>query len=381
MLAIDYTFFNFAKEKENTLNNSLCIFSLDIIRGLCNSCLQNELCIIIKACDYEEAKKLLPEYKMIKFETVITKFVTIISKGRKNAKYVSLKFPFLYKEFLKKNNIDVIWFPYATYCNYTLADVKKIYTIHDLIPFHNHPYLKSKYHNFIKSIYPDKTKIIAVSNDTKKDLISSFGIKQPIEVVPNSITLDYSKLEPVSQIKGQYILDVNFLDERKNGMTLLKAFNSIKDKTELSLVFCGYGYDKTVFHQMQDYIRENSIEDRVYFLFSVTEAQKNWLYKNSTLLVSPSQSEGFGRSCIEAALFHIPVIASSVPAIIEASKNLLHYYGEPKDIDALSNCILQVLKNYPTEKDLEEIAEQYKSSYSIENVSKRYLDIYESFNS
>lgn len=380
MLAIDYTFFNFAKEKENTFNNSLALFSLDIIKGLYNEGLQNEICIITKACDYEQAEKLLPEYKIIKFETVITKIIQIITKGTKSGNGISLKFPFLYKMFLKKKNIDVVWFPYATYYNYTLANVRKIYTIHDLIPFHKIPSLKSKYFNMIKSIYPDKTKIITVSNDTRTDLISSFGINQPIEVIPNSITMNYSNLEPLDQVKGHYILDVNHLDERKNGITLLKAFNTIKDKTELSLIFCGYGYDKVVFEQMQNYIRDNSIEDRVFFFFNVTEGQKNWLYKNSTLLVTPSQSEGFGRSCIEAALFHIPVIASSVPAMIESSQNLLHYYGEPKDVDSLSNCILQVLNNYPSKKELEEIAEQYKASYSIKTVSKRYLAIYESFN-
>lgn len=381
MLGIDYTFIDFAKAKENSFNISLAIFSLDVIKGLCNMGYKNKIRIITKSCDFEQAKKLLPDFKIVKLENIFTKIIRIITKGRKTGHGIFLKFSFLYKRVLRKNHIDVVWFPYSTYYCYTLANIKKIYTIHDLIPFHQKSNLRQKYQRFIKSVYPAKTKIVTVSNDTKNDLQKSFGIKQKIDVIPNSITVDLSEIEPVPNIKEQYILDINYLDERKNGITLLKAFNLIKNKTELSLVFCGYGYDKVVFDQMQEYIRKESIEDRVYFLFNITEAQKNWLYKNSTLLVTPSQSEGFGRSCIEAALFHVPVIASSVPAIIESSQNLLHYYGDPKDTDSLSKCILQVLDNYPSEKELEEIAEKYKTSYSIEAVSKRYLEIYESFNS
>lgn len=380
MLAIDYTFIDFAKAKEESFNISLAIFSLDVIKGLCNMGYQDRICIITKSGDYEQAKKLLPEFKILKLENIVTKLIKIISKGKKGGYGILLHLPFLYKKFVRKNKIDVVWFPDATFYHYTLSNIKKIYTIHDLIPLHQKLNLMPKYQKLIKSIYLEKTKVVTVSNDTKNDLIKFFRIKQPIEVIPNSITMDSSNLDPVTQIKGKYILDINHLDERKNGMTLLKAFNAIKDQIELSLVFCGYGYDKVVFEQMQEYIRENNIEDRVIFLFKVTEGQKNWLYKNSTLLVTPSQSEGFGRSCIEAALYHIPVIASSVPAIIESSKNLLHYYGEPKDVDSLSKCILQVLNNYPSKKELEEIAEQYKASYSIETVSKRYLEIYESLN-
>ncbi len=381
MLGIDYTFIDFAQTKENSFHTSLAIFSFEVIKAFCEMGYRDQICIITKDRDYEEAKKLLPEFQIVSLENFITKSIKLISNGRKYGYGISSKFPFLYKKNLRKHKIDVVWFPYTTYYCYTLANVNKIYTIHDLIPYHQNSNLVKKYNKFIKSIYPAKTKIVTVSNDTKNDLIKSFGITQSIEVIPNSITMDSANLENVTQIKGQYILDVNYLDERKNGITLLKAFNSIKDKIELSLVFCGYGYDKIVLDQMQNYIRDNSIENRVYFIFNVTEAQKNWLYKNSSLLVTPSQSEGFGRSCIEAALFHVPVIASSVPAIIESSQNLLHYYGDPKDADSLRKCILQVLDNYPSEKELEEIAEKYKTSYSIEAVSKRYLEIYESFNS
>ena len=102
MLAIDYTFIDFAKEKENPFNNSLSLFSLDIIKGLCNLGLQEEICIITKYGDYDQAKKLLSEYKIIKFETVITRIIKILSKGRKNGKGISLRFPLLYKNFLKK---------------------------------------------------------------------------------------------------------------------------------------------------------------------------------------------------------------------------------------------------------------------------------------
>ena len=127
MLGIDYTFIDFAKAKENSFNFSLAIFSLDVIKGLCNMGYKNKICIITKYCDFEEAKKLLPEFKIVRLDNIFTKIIRIITKGRKSGHSIFLKFSFLYKEIIRKNNIDVVWFPYATYYCYTLSNIKKIY--------------------------------------------------------------------------------------------------------------------------------------------------------------------------------------------------------------------------------------------------------------
>ena len=78
MLGIDYTFIDFAKAKENSFNISLTIFSLDVIKGLCNMGYKNKICIITKSCDFEYAKKLLPELKIVSLENPFTNIIRIL---------------------------------------------------------------------------------------------------------------------------------------------------------------------------------------------------------------------------------------------------------------------------------------------------------------
>jgi len=70
-------------------------------------------------------------------------------------------------------------------------------------------------------------------------------------------------------------------------------------------------------------IRRQGLQDRVYLLGRITEAEKRCLYQHATLFIMPNirrpgDAEGFGIAVIEAAAAGLPAIASNIDGIPDA---------------------------------------------------------------
>ena len=132
--------------------------------------------------------------------------------------------------------------------------LKTFATIHDIYRIHHGT--KKDAAKFTEFINDNTTSLIAISNYTKNDIIKTTGCKKDIPIIPNSIEFDVSMQKAVPDIEEKkYILDLNAYIEKKNPMTLLKAFNLIKDKTDLNLVFCGGYKEDSIWNKMQEYIQ------------------------------------------------------------------------------------------------------------------------------
>ena len=109
----------------------------------------------------------------------------------------------------------------------------------------------------------------------------------------------------------------------------------------------------------------------------IEEKQKNWLFKNCKLFVTPSENEGFGRTPIEAALFLKPVISSRATSLEEATCGLVHYIENPRDDKELAETIMDVLQNPDSEKKLINIKETYVQRYSPERIVQEYMKVFQ----
>ena len=217
--------------------------------------------------------------------------------------------------------------------------------------------------------------LTTVSDYTKNDIIKTFGLTNEraaeITKIPNSIVFDVSKqAEIVDLANKKYILDLNAYIEKKNPMTLLKAFNLIKENIEETLVFCGGYKDEGVFEAMRTFIFQNNLSNRVQLLFRVTDEERNWLLTHASLFVTPSLFEGFGRTPVEAAICKIPVISTN-----EATLGLCNYVDNAKDEGELAGLILKKLENPDSEAKLSETARTLQINYEPENLAKKYGEI------
>ena len=374
-IAIDCTAFGHEEVNKGHLSLSTSIFTADILDSFSKSSLSDSFTLLVNYNHFDFFKKRFPSFKLQVLSIPLLKILYHLSGKRfKGTKYIK-KFGF-FKRCIEKNSFDAVWFPYCVDYTYVKTKIPSVCTVHDIYPVHR----KGK--NGWDFITDSSTLLTSVSNYTKNDIIKSFGLDSKradsIIKIPNSIIFDVSEKKEIPELASKkFILDLNAYIEKKNPLTLLKAFNIIKNKSDLSLVFCGGYKDDDLFSKMQDYIAENQLESRVKMLFRVSDQERNFLLTKASLFVTPSLFEGFGRTPVEAAICKIPVISTKETSLFEATMELCSYVENPKDENELASLMLSKIQNPDSPEKLEKIAQTLLENYNPDKCAKKYLNIFE----
>lgn len=235
------------------------------------------------------------------------------------------------------------------------AGIPTVVTIHDLI-FLKH---QQQYPWLDRQIYTLKTKyaarhadkIIAVSEETKHDLIGYYRVpEKKIEVIYQSIDHRFYKIateeESISfkrkqELPDKYILNVSSFFPRKNQIKLIEAFALIKDKVPHHLVLAGGAGGMA--SEITNVIQSLQLTERVSILTRVSNEDIPLLYQGADLFVYPALMEGFGMPVLEALVSGVPVVATGTGAIKEAAGpgSLFIDPQKPEDIAAKMLAALQ----------------------------------------
>lgn len=191
-------------------------------------------------------------------------------------------------------------------------------------------FYKFPYRIFVKKLYKNLDKIIAVSNIAKIDLERAFFLSDnDIEVIHNPINIDkinYLKNETLSDnekniLKNSIIFVGRFAKPKRLDL-LLKVFSKVLDiDKNINLVLVGDGEEKKNVIKLAENL---NIKDKV-FIFPYTSNPFKYM-KNAYLFALTSQDEGFGRVVAESLACGIPVVAfenekSGHKDIIQNGKN------------------------------------------------------------
>lgn len=232
------------------------------------------------------------------------------------------------------------------------SGIPSLVTIHDLI-FLRYPHL---YKPIDRKIYTYKfrqaclqaDKIIAISRQTRQDILSFFGIpEEKIEIVYQGCDPVFGKAvaEPVKQrvrekyrLPSSYILYVGSIEERKNLLLLVQALKGLKEDLPVIAVGRWTPYVKTI----ETYIEENGLAGRVHLLHTVSYSELPALYQMAALFVYPSFFEGFGIPVLEAQKAGVPVIAA-VGSCLEEAGGPGALYTDPANPSELRGLIESVL--------------------------------------
>lgn len=263
--------------------------------------------------------------------------------------------------------------------------VKTVVTIHDLI-FLRFPEL---YKPIDRLIYKKKfryacqhaDKIIAISEQTKEDIIKFFDIdKDTITVVYqgcNPIFYSPVSIEKKEKIRRQFnlpehfILSVGTLEERKNTLNILKALH--KHNIEIPLVLAGK-FTPYV-NKIKDYMQRHQIQRRVILLDDIDPETLPALYQMSEIFVYPSIFEGFGIPIIEALNSGTPVITTKDGCFKEAG-GPDSIYVDTNNIDALAEAIKNVLTNRGLKEKMIEKGYQYALNFREEKITHDLMEVY-----
>lgn len=374
MILVDTTFFAHTEAKNKKLTYSTSIFTADLLDAFAALGMSDKFCLIVNFNHLDFFKERFPSYKIISAHWWPVTLLYKLTKGRKTANRL-IKKSGAFRRIAEKSGADALWFPYSMNETFVKTKLKTFATVHDIFRIHHGT--KKEAEIFTRFINDESVSLITISNYTKNDIIKTTGCTKNIPVIPNSIKFDISSQTKIPELtEKKYILDLNAYVSKKNPMTLLKAYNIIKDRTHLELVFCGGYMEDSLWNEMHQYINENKLSRKVKMLFRVTDEERNWLLANAALFVTPSLFEGFGRTPVEAAICKIPVISTKETSLFEATQGLCSYVENPTDEKELAALLLEKIKTPDSAEKLTQISEKLSETYKAENCAGKYAQIF-----
>jgi len=287
---------------------------------------------------------------------------------------------------LPKNKVDIFHgLSHALPYGIGKTGIPSVVTIHDLIflrfPEYYKKFDRTMYTSIYRSSCQSATKIIAISNQTRIDLITYFGIEPgKIEVIYQSCdNRFYDKISDVIKasvrlkfnLPEKFILSVGTIEQRKNQLVILKAV--AKEKLEIEVVILGKPTDYV--NELKHFMKEYGMHKQVRFLQNTTTEELQAIYQMAEVMVYPSFFEGFGLPVLEAQASGCPVITSNISSLPEAGGDGALYI-DPENISDIGHTISAVLSSKEFRNELilkgKDNAELFREKF----VAKRLMDFY-----
>ena len=326
-----------------------------------------------------------PEFS--KFKSKQPNFKSILV----DAPHYSLKEQTQFLKILNEQKLDLMHF---THFNAPIRYKKPfIVTIHDLThtlfpgrKMRALPY-RLAYRKVIKNAVKKAKHIIAVSENTKRDLTRIHKIK------PDKITTIYEgankefhqlKAEELTKykktIQAKYGISQPFLlytgvhRYHKNLPRLIKAFSLIAHKQkDLNLVITGK--PDPLYPEAEQARKQFHLEKRIHLTGLVPEDELIALYNLAEAYVFPSLYEGFGLPVLEAFSCGTPVIASNVSSIPEIAGRAALFF-DPEDPKDIAEKIQKLLKDHSLKNDLIQKGLSRVKAFSWQKMAKEILSLY-----
>jgi glycosyltransferase involved in cell wall biosynthesis len=293
---------------------------------------------------------------------------------------------------------------------------KRILTIHDL-SFLRYPEFFSARKNFwhkminVKKIVKKFDKIIAVSENTKRDIVELCSVNpDKVKVIYSGVDKEFKNFQfsilnfqtnPKSKIQSpeddtnklnkiktkynlpdKFILFLGTIEPRKNIEGLIMAYEILKEKNaglaQYKLVIAGgWGWKSgNVFK----FWKKSRYKNDIKFLGYIDKKDKVYLYNLASLFVYPSFYEGFGFPPLEAMASGVPVVSSftsSLPEIVGDVGLMV----DPYNINDLAVAMEKVLNNDGLRDNLIKRGLEKVKNFSWEKAAREYLEVFKVFRS
>jgi len=357
-------------------------FTLNLILNILKLDHQNEYRLF-----YNSAKDI--EHRLPKF-------------GQPNVCIIRRRFPnkifnYILQKFLSYPKVDrlleadVFFSPHMNFLALSGKGVS-ILAVHDLSFLVNPEYFsrrKNIWHRMLnlKKLVNKYDKIVAVSENTKEDVIRFFNVSSDkVEVIYPGIGGEFTYIErgdeQLAKIKIKYGLPENFIlflgtiEPRKNILAIIKSFEQLiernKNLEEYVLVIAGGdGWKNDDIYRAWE---ESAYKQKIKFLGYVDKNDKVYLYNSAKIFIYPSFYEGFGFPPLEAMACGLPVIvsySSSLPEICGDACLMIN----PCDVNELSLAMEELILKEKVYGIYKERGLEQAKKFNWQRTAKSYIEI------
>lgn len=220
-----------------------------------------------------------------------------------------------------------------------------VVTVHDMIP-ELYPALDS---GALPKAWKEyfcrrASRIVCVSESTKRDVIDIYGIPQDrLEVVHHGIAVAQATRlghQPTAWVPHRYILYVGKREAYKNFTAVLSSLCLLhREDATIELVCAGEKFSR----EEQSLLHKLGLNKRVHQV-KPTDAELRWLYGRALAFVFPSLYEGFGLPILEAFAQRCPVVLARASCFPEVAGEFAWYF-DPEDPSDLARAIIDVISD------------------------------------
>jgi len=338
--------------------------------------------------------------------------------------YLLFKF-FNYPKIDRELEADIFFMPHINFIGLSSIG-KSLIAVHDL-SFLRNPEFFSRRKNFwhkminVKKLIKRFNQIVAVSENTKRDIVELCGVSQDkIKVIYSGVGEKYRKInfqfslvEPkqpifsgrartsnfqtnynsqisklnadrirLLEVKNKYNLPDKFMlylgtiEPRKNVEGIIKAYNELRvtsyELRDYKLVIAGgRGWKSDNIYKEW---RRSRFKDDIKFLGYISSEDKVYLYNLASVFVYPSFYEGFGFPPLEAMACGVPVITSYAASLPEVAGGAVLMI-DPYNINDMARALQEVLTDESLKNKLIGLGLECVKKFSWKNTAKEYLEI------
>jgi glycosyltransferase involved in cell wall biosynthesis len=289
---------------------------------------------------------------------------------------------------LFKGSYDIFHPTY--YDTYFLRYIKKnkpyVLTIHDMI-HERYPELferTNKISEYKKTLACHATKIIAVSENTKKDILKLYDIDEgKIEVIHHGCSIiggnetNFShRIERDNSIRPilpkRFILFVGDRHSYKNFFTLMNSIAPILKNDDGLFVVCAGS--RTFSDYELAYFNNLAVKHKIVHI-PVNDSILAQIYQRALVFVFPSLYEGFGLPILESFSRGCPVALSNSSSFPEVAKDAAIYF-DPCNKSTIEEAILKIIYDEELRDILRRKGYEILKDFSWQKTAEKTLSLY-----
>jgi len=248
--------------------------------------------------------------------------------------------------------------------------------IHELFPdLGSNPIMTSKK----KRLILEASRVIAISENTKKDVVRLTGIDEgKVDVVHLASTIGRETRTHRALITPEkYILFVGHRGGYKNFKRFFHAIIPLLNKDKAMYLVCLGGKQLNGSFELLEkrWIDDAGLADRVLLRAASDDELTNW-YRRAQCLVFPSLYEGFGLPVLEALSIGCPVATSNTSSLPEVCGQAAAYF-HPESIDSIRTTVEGLVESSDWRRHLIEQGQNHAARFSWDRVANETIGVYQ----